>query len=94
MRALLLALALAGCGDNITTTRTAAEDLAAVTCARRIECGPDFDRTLEQCIAWTVDDLCKSVDCDAEYQRADELEACLASYDAATCDDAPTICGL
>jgi hypothetical protein len=91
--AILVAL-LAACGDNVQLTRDAAEDLAAVTCARRIECGPQLDRTFEQCVEWTVDEMCGRVDCEAPYERGEHLAACLAAYAERTCREPVTICGL
>lgn len=95
MKALAIMVALlAACGDNIQTTRDAAEDLAAVTCARRIECDPEYERTLEQCVEWIVADMCSWVDCDAPYERGEHLAACLAAYAERTCREPVTICGL
>ena len=94
MRALLLAVLVTACGDNVVSGADAAHDLADAACTRRIACDPEYTVTHDDCVAWTVTDLCTRVDCDAEYVRTDELRECIATYADTPCDVIPTICGL
>jgi len=99
LSALALLLTVCGCGTPEADTpeagnREAAKAIGGAICQHANDCDELYFADVDDCTNWFVGEACSTLDCDADVDDPENVDACIAAVETQSCTSAslPTEC--